>query len=111
MVRYMLTLIIVLVLASPLAGGHAFGYAGTTTGGATTFSHDHHAQQKCERSCDDEQPRPCCADALMHCVTFGVEMRFHGVALPIALREAWNVGAYDVFSGLSSEAEIPPPRI
>ena len=111
MVRYVLTLIIVLVLASPLAGGHAFGHAGATTDSATAFSHDHHAHQKCEGSCDDEQPRPCCADALMHCVTFGVEMKFRSVALPIASSEAWNVGAYDLFSGLSSEAEIPPPRI
>lgn len=111
MARHFITFILVLVLASPLAGGHAFGHAEGETDVTAALSHNHATSHKCERSCDDENSRPYCTDALMHCVTIGIEMNFHGVAFPIALTEAWNAGFQEVFRGLSSEAETPPPRI
>jgi hypothetical protein len=111
MIRILLSVVMVVVLLGPFASGHAFGHAGVEADGHASHSHSSSAHQKCERSCDDEKSRPCCHDAVVHCVTFGVGMSSDDVVFRVGMTKAWSSQANSVFGGLFSEAATPPPRI
>jgi|SaaInlStandDraft_2_1057019.scaffolds.fasta_scaffold364696_1 hypothetical protein len=111
MIRFLLSVVMIAVLISPFSGGHALGHSSVEINGHAPHSHSASAQEKCERACDNEKSLPCCHDALMHCATYGVGMSSHNVTVPFGEIKVWVARADEVFDGLFSEAETPPPRI
>jgi hypothetical protein len=100
----------VFILASPLAGTHAFSHSGHAATNMAVNAHDHGAKTTCKQTCDEERSHPCCADMLSHCSAFATEMKFCSFTSPVLGLKAWRFGPNAEFGGLRSEAETPPPR-
>ncbi len=110
MARCLLTFVMVLLLANPMAGAHAFSHSHHTAADKAAGARDHGAKTACAQICDGERSLPCCADMSSHCGALAIEMKSCAITSPVPRLAAWRFGSNAEFAGLRSEAETPPPR-